>query len=173
MEATPPFAQTPDCAASRPLVLTPSTHTHLKRLTPARPEAAHVETETCPLDGRFRPTDGPRNHEAKSIGPCGVHVQRMTLRPSMERLDRVRQGRGGVLIVDNGATYPVNPSKVFSARTREKHWGGTSRHHGCSGLGWRKWETLGGSSSGWIDGGRLDGSICTRASGLAIPPPEL
>ena len=52
-------------------------HTHLKRTTPAHPEPARVETATCPLDGRFHSTDRPGSQEARSMGPCGVHVQRM------------------------------------------------------------------------------------------------
>ena len=52
-------------------------HTHLKRTTPAHPEPARVETATCPLDGRFHSTDRRRSQEARSMGPCGVHVQRM------------------------------------------------------------------------------------------------
>ena len=64
-------------------------HTHLQRTTPAHPEPARVETATCPLDGRFHSTDRPRSQEDRSMGPCGVHVQRMTLRPSMERLERL------------------------------------------------------------------------------------
>ena len=31
------------------------------------------------------------------MGPCGVHVQRMTLRPSMERLDRPSRPRIAIL----------------------------------------------------------------------------
>ena len=69
----------------------------MKRLTPAHPKPARVETETCPLDGRFRLTDGYRSQEEKSMGPSGVHVQRMTLRPSMERLDRPSRPRIAIL----------------------------------------------------------------------------
>ena len=68
-------------------------HTHLKRTAPAHPEPARVETATCPLDSRFHSTDRPRSQEAKSMGPCGVHVQRMNSGHPWSAWI-VRQGRG-------------------------------------------------------------------------------
>ena len=40
----------------------------------AHPEPARFESDTCAWDGLFHPTDGPRNQEGRSKGPCGVHV---------------------------------------------------------------------------------------------------
>ena len=58
------------------------------------------------------------------MGPCGVHVQRMTLRPSMERLDRPSRPRiailGGAKLGKKFANVPILQGNVKITFIRAK-----------------------------------------------------